>query len=201
MTAQEAIDKADRIRPNSYDIDIKLTWLNELDAQIYNDIVLTHEDADVRTPPGLLTVHEIDADTKVITVKEPLTAAQAAALVGYHAMIRGLTYTITAAAAGSEEEATITVSEAITEEQERTPVTGDVISFSDEWVVGLETELIAQPPYDRLYVMYLFSQIDFHNAEIARYNNSLAMFGASYQDFSAWYNRTHMPLQKEAVYN
>jgi hypothetical protein len=200
MTAQEAIDKADRIRPNSYDVDIKLAWLNELDAQIYNDIILTHEDADVRTPPGLLTVQEIDAETKSITLQEPLTAAQAAALVGYHAVIRGLTYTITAAAAGDEEEATITVSETITEEQERTPEYDDVISFADEWVVGIDTELIAQPPYDKLYVMYLFSQIDIHNAEIARYNNSAAMFSAVYQDFSAWYNRRHMPLRKEAVY-
>ena len=48
-------------------------------------------------------------------------------------------------------------------------------------------------PWDRMYISYLESQMDYANAEYGRYNNSAAMFQAEYDGFANWYNRTHMP--------
>lgn len=59
-----------------------------------------------------------------------------------------------------------------------------------------EHELLVKSPYDILYLHYLMSQVDFHNAEFGRYNNSSMMFNVSYQNFAAWYNRNNMPLQR-----
>lgn len=56
-----------------------------------------------------------------------------------------------------------------------------------------ETELLVPAPYDEVYLKYLFSQIDFHNAEYARYNNSASAFNAAYLQFANAYNRTHTP--------
>lgn len=43
MTIREAIDICDNLKPNQYSEEIKLAWLNNLDAQIHRDIIKTHE--------------------------------------------------------------------------------------------------------------------------------------------------------------
>ena len=43
MTAAQAIEKLDRIRPNKYTAEEKLAWLNALDGRLYNEVILTHE--------------------------------------------------------------------------------------------------------------------------------------------------------------
>ena len=58
-----------------------------------------------------------------------------------------------------------------------------------------ETQLMADDAYADMYVKWLFAQIDFANAEIARYNNSMAMFNALYDGFAKSYTRRHMPRQ------
>lgn len=59
-----------------------------------------------------------------------------------------------------------------------------------------ETELIAKDPYSELYVKYLMAQIDFFNAEWGRYNNTSAAFNVAINEYSAYYNRNFLPLQK-----
>lgn len=58
-----------------------------------------------------------------------------------------------------------------------------------------ETELLATDAYADMYVKWLFAQIDFANAEIARYNNSMAMFNSLYEAYAKSYTREHMPRQ------
>ena len=53
--------------------------------------------------------------------------------------------------------------------------------------------LLAPEPWDRMYISYLESQMDYANAEYGRYNNTAAMFQAEYDGFTNWYNRTHTP--------
>ena len=43
MTIQEILAQVDDIKPNTYDENIKITWLSELEGRIFNDLVLTHE--------------------------------------------------------------------------------------------------------------------------------------------------------------
>lgn len=61
---------------------------------------------------------------------------------------------------------------------------------------SLSTETIAPAPYDKLYVHWIESQIDYTNGEYPKYNNSITMFNASYDAFAKWYNREHMPLSR-----
>lgn len=64
---------------------------------------------------------------------------------------------------------------------------------------GMDTELIVQEPYTDVYAYWLMAMIDFYNAEITRYVNSMSMFNAAYEAFSSAYNRHHMPLQPNYV--
>ena len=58
-----------------------------------------------------------------------------------------------------------------------------------------DTELLVKFPNDTMYLLYLQSQIDLHNAEITKYNNSRQLFNNAYLTYTDWYNRTHMPKQ------
>lgn len=58
------------------------------------------------------------------------------------------------------------------------------------------SELIAEAPYDVLYVYWLMAQIDLKVTELNKYNNSLMLFKEALKDYKAWYNRTHMPNTK-----
>jgi hypothetical protein len=59
---------------------------------------------------------------------------------------------------------------------------------------NMETELLVPAPYDDVYMRWLEAQIDYYNGEIARYNNSMAMYQAAFDDYERFYNRTHMPI-------
>lgn len=56
-----------------------------------------------------------------------------------------------------------------------------------------DSVLIAPAPYDDVYVKYLQSQIDYHNGENKRFNNSNLLYNEAYARFRNWYNRKHMP--------
>lgn len=129
MKIIEAINRVDALKPNQYTSEQKLTWLSELDARIYNDILCTHEDNPLETIPE--------------------------------------------------------------EDEEETAI----FPYTDE-----ETALIAEFPYDCMYVSYLQAKIDEANEETQRYQVSAAMFNAQYDDFARFYNRTHMPNQVRKHY-
>ena len=60
----------------------------------------------------------------------------------------------------------------------------------------MDTKLLAPAPYDELYLRWMEAQIDYHNGEYEKYNNSITMYNAAYTAFRNDYNRTHMPICK-----
>lgn len=61
--------------------------------------------------------------------------------------------------------------------------------------------LLVPPPYDELYGLYLFSQLDLYNREIQNYNNSVALFNAALDEWRQSYHRTHLPLSRGGYRN
>lgn len=59
--------------------------------------------------------------------------------------------------------------------------------------------LVAEPYAQEVYPAWLAAQMDYTNEEIARYGNSMAAYNAAYSAYAAWYNQTHMPLQRNSV--
>ena len=56
-----------------------------------------------------------------------------------------------------------------------------------------EKELLIPDENADVYLHYLSSKIDYWNGEIDRYNNSAAMYGASWATFANKYRRNHQP--------
>lgn len=56
-----------------------------------------------------------------------------------------------------------------------------------------DTVLAVPDTYIDVYLAYLYSKIDFTQAEIDRYNNDAALFRSAWDDFSGWWLRNHYP--------
>ena len=53
-----------------------------------------------------------------------------------------------------------------------------------------ETELLAPFPWgEGVYTAWLFCQIDLHNGEIQKYNQSLSLLAAAWRSLADWLNR------------
>ena len=64
---------------------------------------------------------------------------------------------------------------------------------------GMTEELLVPAPYDDIYVKYLCAQVDYHNAEFERYNNSMVMYNMALSAYADWVNRNRKPKQEKAI--
>lgn len=61
----------------------------------------------------------------------------------------------------------------------------------------LNDELIAIPPYDRIYQEYISAQIDWINKEYNGYNNGIARYNQTWKDLAAWYKSRNPVLSSK----
>lgn len=60
MTVAEVITNIDSVEPNQYTAADKLAWLNQLDGQIFIELILTHEhEPDIEFEPHTETTDEL----------------------------------------------------------------------------------------------------------------------------------------------
>ena len=72
-----------------------------------------------------------------------------------------------------------------------------------EYSRDVDKTLMIPDQFNGVYTSYLFSKIDFNNAEIDRYNLDAAMFSSEWAAYAGWYRRTHRPkeVRHEAPYH
>lgn len=69
---------------------------------------------------------------------------------------------------------------------------GESAAFPEDYTE--ETELRVGFPYDsELYTAYLFCQIDLHNGEIGKYNQSMTLLSAAWRQLADSVNRGRLP--------
>lgn len=118
MTIGEVLRKVDMIKPNRFTKEQKIDWINEIERQLWFDVVSTHEN-----PKGIrLREYDVNSDPDIV--------------------------------------------------------------------------LIAPPPYDEVYQLYVQCQIDLGNMEIAKYNNDRVLFNNALMTFRDYWNRRFMPIQR-----
>ena len=59
----------------------------------------------------------------------------------------------------------------------------------------MERQPLLRFPHEGLYDLYLTAQIDFANRETDKYQNSITMYNAAYDNFVRWFVRTYDPAQ------
>lgn len=70
-----------------------------------------------------------------------------------------------------------------------------------DYATNADTELLVQPPHDKLYWAYLTAMIDFANGEYSKYQNTMQMFNNSFGEFMRWFANNYRPADThEEVY-
>lgn len=64
-----------------------------------------------------------------------------------------------------------------------------------------DTPLLVEDPYSELYIKFLSMKKDLYYSDIARYNNDVILYSASYEDFKNYYNKTHKPIKNISFFN
>lgn len=72
---------------------------------------------------------------------------------------------------------------------------GDIQNLKYRLPEDMETELLVNHPHDDIYEYWLMAQIDMANGEFDRYQNSMAMYNAALDSFTAWFAQTYEPAQ------
>jgi len=67
MKVNELMESVERLHPNQFTEQDKVRWLNEVEATIYREIVLTHEHEDGAEMP----VYSCASDTDVLLAQDP----------------------------------------------------------------------------------------------------------------------------------
>ena len=71
---------------------------------------------------------------------------------------------------------------------------GEEVTFTGyDDSTDMATEMLVPAPFDEVYLRWLEAQIDYHNGEYDKYNNSILMYQAAYDAYANYYNRNHMP--------
>ncbi len=71
---------------------------------------------------------------------------------------------------------------------------GNNIEFSGyRYETDQEKETLLPDRFTDIYLHYIRAKIEFYDEETANYNNTVAIYQASYAQYAAWYRRNHMP--------
>ena len=57
----------------------------------------------------------------------------------------------------------------------------------------IDTVLIMPQPYDECYIHWIQAQVHYANEETDRYNRSMTMFNALFDDFKSFWKKNHAP--------
>lgn len=61
---------------------------------------------------------------------------------------------------------------------------------------GEKIILILPDEFSGIYTHYLETKIHYHNAEMSKYNAAVSLFNTQYEEFRAWYFRSHRQIGK-----
>ena len=67
-----------------------------------------------------------------------------------------------------------------------------------QWPADSGATLLAKPPHDKIYWVYLSAMVDFGNGEYDKYQNTMQMFNQFFGEYMRWYARTYNPADGEA---
>ena len=201
MTIQEAINKIDTLKPNSYSNADKIAWLSNLDGIIKEEIIDTHEGGEM----GLNITAAV-----ANWASDRIYFATDAENIGKQVTISFTAYTRSGKEITAEVTDTIVYYESAPDPfygfmsgfyndpfDEGKSVTinyASVVFNGYDSTTDTRTALLVPAPYDDLYIKWLEAQIDYTNAEYGKYNNSSNAYNNAYSTYERYYNRHHMPL-------
>ena len=175
-TINEILQIADTLKPNTYDISAKLQWINEVDGSIWTELFKYKKTA----------IIEITEDISAYPLPEGANFNRItnAYLDGIEIpKLSNAQYKTTGISRGDTGK--ISLYPAPTENGEL------VVSYVESYIPHsisdmATTEVLAESPYDKMYIHYLSAMVDFTRREFSSYNNTLQLFNQAYIEYAEW---------------
>lgn len=180
-TVNEILQLSDSIKPSSDDIKLKIQWINDVDGAIWTQLFKYTKGCEIH----------LTANTATYVLPQDVNFNR-----------------IVAAYMNDEEVPKLSASQHMTTGVSRgtdntinvypTPLEDGVLklAYYEEFKPHTETgvlseKVLAEQPFDKLYLFYISAMVDFTRNEFNTYNNSRIMFNAAFNEFAEWLVRTH----------
>lgn len=63
------------------------------------------------------------------------------------------------------------------------------------------TEMLIPSPYDEIYPQYLDMKVSLADRDYPYYNNAAVLFEGMWREYTAYVNRTYMPVERNRLFN
>lgn len=175
-TINEILQIADALKANTYDISAKLQWINEVDGSIWTELFKYKKTAIIEITEGI-SAYPLPEGANFNRITN-------AYLDGIEIpKLSNAQYKTTGISRGDTGK--ISLYPAPTENGEL------VVSYVESYIPHsisdmATTEVLAESPYDKMYIHYLSAMIDFTRREFSSYNNTLQLFNQAYIEYAEW---------------
>jgi hypothetical protein len=175
-TINEILQIVDNLKPNTYDLPVKLQWINEVDGSIWTELFQYKKIAVIEILEGVST-YPLPAGANFNRITN-------AYLDGIEIpKLSNAQYKTTGISRGDN--GNLILYPVPTKSGEL------VISYVESYIPHsisdiATTEVLAESPYDKMYIHYLSAMVDFTRREFSSYNNTLQLFNQSYIEYAEW---------------
>lgn len=175
-TINEILQIADTLKPNTYDISAKLQWINEVDGSIWTELFKYKK-------------------TAIIEITEDISAYPLPEGANFNRITNAYLDGIEIPKLSNAQYKTTGISRGDTGNIILYPVpigNGElVVSYVESYIPHsisdmATTEVLAESPYDKMYIHYLSAMVDFTRREFSSYNNTLQLFNQAYIEYAEW---------------
>jgi len=175
-TINEVLQIVDAIKPNTYDISAKLQWINEVDGSIWTELFQYKTTAVIEMVDGI-SAYPLPEGANFNRITN-------AYLNGIEIpKLSNAQYKTTGISRGNN--GNVSLYPVPTESGEL------AISYVEAYIPHpisniATSEVLAESPYDKIYIYYLSAMVDFTRREYSSYNNTLQLFNQSYIEYAEW---------------
>ena len=175
-TINEVLQIVDAIKPNTYDISAKLQWINEVDGSIWTELFKYKK-------------------TAIIEITEDISAYPLPEGANFNRITNAYLDGIEIPKLSNAQYKTTGISRGDTGKISLYPTPTEngelVVSYVESYIPHsisdmATTEVLAESPYDKMYIHYLSAMVDFTRREFSSYNNTLQLFNQAYIEYAEW---------------
>jgi hypothetical protein len=175
-TINAILQLIDSLKTNTYDTGVKLQWINEIDGNIWTELFQYKATATITLEDGK-TNYALPAGVNFNRITQAFIDGDEIPKVSKSQ------YKTTGISRGTG--ATIDLYPVPTGAGEL------AIVYLEEYVPHLASAVmtdtvLAEDPFDKIYILYLSAMIDFNRREFNAYNNNLILFNSAFTEYAEW---------------
>lgn len=178
MQIKDIIARIDELKPNKYTAGTKLSWVNQVDGMIWDEIYKYTDFTDVMRQQGE-TAYDLPVGVKFEQVTNVYLNGKEIYKISHRdfettGYFRGIDGKLNIYPVPTTDDTTASLR--------------IIHRLSYEPHAADTEEAFMHPPYDKVYDDYIAAMIDKYNQDMDGYNNHTAFYNGGIKEYADWYN-------------